>query len=94
MAVTTPPPSKHIAIRTCFATKTRRPQSELVRLCANTNGQLHIDRNRTQPGRGAWVSPEFIGPEASDAEARERLAPLRSALRYRLRCPTLVVLAR
>lgn len=44
-------------IRTCVATRQRRPQDQLLRLCLGADGLVHLDPGRRAPGRGAWVSP-------------------------------------
>ena len=44
-------------IRTCVGCRSRRPQSELLRLALDSRGQVVWDLVRRRPGRGAWLCP-------------------------------------
>ncbi|MDO4610875.1 YlxR family protein [Corynebacterium sp.] len=47
-------------VRTCIATRTRRPEHELLRVVARGEGEtLRVvpDPRRRMPGRGAWLTP-------------------------------------
>ncbi len=48
-----------IRIRTCIATRTARPDTELLRVVADPDvpGKVLADPTRSMPGRGAWITP-------------------------------------
>ena len=51
------PPRKGAAPeRTCIATRTRRPASELIRFALAPDGTVTPDLARKLPGRGVWVT--------------------------------------
>lgn len=53
----TVPPDYRGPVRSCLACRTRRPQTELLRL-ARTPAGIVIDPRRLAPGRGAYVCPD------------------------------------
>ncbi|MGO1542937.1 MAG: YlxR family protein [Gulosibacter sp.] len=64
-------------VRTCISCRSRAPRSELTRIVVS-EGRLRVDREATQPGRGAWLHPN----EKCVRNALERRA-FRRALRIR-----------
>lgn len=51
----------HTPLRTCIATRTTQPATQLLRVVAQTredgNTVVVPDPRRTLPGRGAWITP-------------------------------------
>ena len=62
------------AIRTCIATRTALPASQLLRVVADPSnpGKLLPDPKRSLPGRGAWITPTLQALET--AETRRAFA--------------------
>jgi predicted RNA-binding protein YlxR (DUF448 family) len=73
-AMTTP----HVPMRTCVACRTRRPQSELVRIVRGPEGAPVLDLEGGAPGRGAYLC---------EGDACRTLAERRGILRRALRLP-------
>lgn len=50
-----------IRIRTCIATRERKPDSELLRVVQSLElpGVILPDPKRRMPGRGAWLTPSI-----------------------------------
>lgn len=50
-----------IRIRTCIATRERKPDSELLRVVQSPEfpGVILPDPKRRMPGRGAWLTPSI-----------------------------------
>ena len=49
-----------IRIRTCIATRERKPDSELLRVVqSELPGVILPDPKRRMPGRGAWLTPSI-----------------------------------
>ena len=67
-------------IRTCVATRQRRPHTDLLRLVVAPQDDRRIipDPRQMMPGRGAWITP--------DLEALE-LAEKRRAIQRALKVP-------
>jgi predicted RNA-binding protein YlxR (DUF448 family) len=68
----------HVPMRTCVACRTKRPQSELVRIVRGGDGEPVVDRVGGAPGRGAYLC---------DADACRELAERRRIIRRALRLP-------
>jgi len=47
--------SAHVPVRTCVGCRGRVAQRDLLRLVAVSNGSIRVDRERSLPGRGAYV---------------------------------------
>lgn len=66
-------PLKHVPLRTCIATRTRQPASDLLRCVAvaDSDGVVRIlpDPDGTMPGRGGWITPT---PEAWEVANQRR----------------------
>ena len=74
---------REIRVRTCIATRERKPDTELLRVVTDPSdpARLLADPGRSLPGRGAWITPNI--------EALE-LAEQRHAFRRALRVSTSV----
>ncbi|WP_111726217.1 YlxR family protein [Corynebacterium renale] len=60
--VTNAPKSAHtLPQRTCIATRTTAPRSELLRLVSEPGetGRILADPKGVKPGRGAWITPNL-----------------------------------
>ena len=69
----------HVPMRTCVACRTKRPQSELVRIVRGGDGEPVVDLVGGSPGRGAYLC---------DADACRELAERRRIIRRALRLPS------
>ncbi|MDJ1369852.1 YlxR family protein [Gulosibacter molinativorax] len=45
-------------VRTCISCRSLAPRSELTRIVV-VEGKLLVDREASQPGRGAWLHPKL-----------------------------------
>lgn len=61
---------REIRIRTCVATRERKPDSELLRVVLDpedtTRTRLLADPGRRLPGRGAWITPDITALELAE----------------------------
>lgn len=59
-----------IRIRTCIATRERKPDKELLRVVLDqeepTQRRLLADPSRRLPGRGAWITPDINALELAE----------------------------
>lgn len=59
-----------IRIRTCIATRERKPDTELLRIVLDPGDEkrqrLVADPSRRLPGRGAWITPSVIALELAE----------------------------
>lgn len=57
-------------MRTCIATRTRRPDVELLRVVIDPDddGRRRVvaDPARSLPGRGAWITPDLAALELAE----------------------------
>ncbi len=53
-------------LRTCIATRKRLPDTELLRVVADTDGRIIPDPGRRLPGRGAWITPDLAAYELAE----------------------------
>ncbi|RNE49380.1 YlxR family protein [Corynebacterium alimapuense] len=62
--------SREIRVRTCIATRERRPDTELLRVVLDpedpTRTRLLPDPSRKLPGRGAWITPDVVALELAE----------------------------
>lgn len=74
---------QRIRIRTCIASRERKPDSELLRVVVDPEDHSRVlpDPGRRKPGRGAWLTPDLAALE---------LAQRRRAFGRALRVPTAV----
>lgn len=65
---------RSIRIRTCIATRQRKPDTRLLRVVVDPvcPDRLRADPHRCLPGRGAWITPTLDALEL--AEQRRALA--------------------
>jgi predicted RNA-binding protein YlxR (DUF448 family) len=66
-------------MRTCVACRTKRPQTELVRIVRGPDGEPVIDRVGGAPGRGAYLC---------DSDGCRELAERRRSIHRALRFPS------
>lgn len=50
---------KHVPLRTCIACRQRRPKRALIRIVRTPKGALEPDLQGKEPGRGAYVCPDW-----------------------------------
>ena len=55
-------------IRTCIATRERRPDTQLLRVVVDPadEARLLADPSRRLPGRGAWITPDLGALELAE----------------------------
>jgi len=46
-----------VPVRTCAGCGARRPRSEMIRVAADRNGNVHVTGKMSTPGRGAYICP-------------------------------------
>ncbi|HZK32785.1 MAG TPA: YlxR family protein [Corynebacterium sp.] len=76
---------RRIRIRTCLATRERRPDTDLLRVVVDpadpTGGRLLADPRRILPGRGAWITPQLSALKiAEDRRAFQRALRVSTAV--------------
>ncbi|MGD7001029.1 YlxR family protein [Corynebacterium halotolerans] len=56
---------QRIRLRTCIASKERKPDSELLRVVVDPEDHARLipDPARRLPGRGAWITPDLAALE-------------------------------
>ncbi|MGP6172940.1 YlxR family protein [Corynebacterium sp. A21] len=59
---------QQIRIRTCIATKERKPDTQLLRLVVDPDDNARVipDPTRRLPGRGAWIVPNLTALELAE----------------------------
>lgn len=59
---------RSIRIRTCIATRQRKPDTHLLRVVVDPAcpGRLRADPHRCLPGRGAWITPTLDALELAE----------------------------
>jgi predicted RNA-binding protein YlxR (DUF448 family) len=55
--------SRSTPVRTCIGCRTAKASGELMRVTIGTDGKPVV--GRSEPGRGAWLCPEFSCIEAA-----------------------------
>ena len=57
-----------IRTRTCIATRTAQPDTQLLRVVADPDvpGRVIADPGRKLPGRGAWITPSLDAVELAE----------------------------
>ena len=57
-----------IRTRTCIATRTAQPDTQLLRVVADPDvpGRVLADPGRKLPGRGAWITPSMDAVELAE----------------------------
>lgn len=57
-----------IRVRTCIATRERKPDTELLRVVLDPRDptRLLADPGRRLPGRGAWITPDVTALELAE----------------------------
>lgn len=60
--------TREIRVRTCIATRERRPDMELLRVVVDPadENRLLADPSRSLPGRGAWITPDLAALELAE----------------------------
>jgi len=46
-----------VPVRMCAGCGARRPRSEMIRIAADGNGNVHVTGKISTPGRGAYICP-------------------------------------
>ncbi|HKM24087.1 MAG TPA: YlxR family protein, partial [Corynebacterium sp.] len=59
---------REIRVRTCIATRERKPDIELLRVVLDPRDptRLLADPGRRLPGRGAWITPDVTALELAE----------------------------
>lgn len=59
---------REMRIRTCIATRERKPDTELLRVVVDPEdgSRLLADPSRRLPGRGAWITPDLEALELAE----------------------------
>ena len=59
---------REIRVRTCIATRERKPDTELLRVVTDPSdpARLLADPGRRLPGRGAWITPDVTALELAE----------------------------